>query len=218
MTRIKILEIYLIIYLVAAVVALLYVWFVSPLGTSDRVGITMAISTVSLVIVTGIYAWHARKQADASVKMATEMREQRRPIVVQEAIESKGIAFSIGDGEDIEHNPSDYFQIRNVGNGPAIELEMMTLNEKKNLLEMQRKMVFSQADPPMKFHPPNLVEHVNSTCYFLCRYRSVLSPNVRQIWYETELPFEPVKAQSGDKIIIKPGELEFREVFEKKSY
>ncbi len=85
MTRIKILEICAIVLLIAIVVALLYVWMGAPLGwiapprgTSDKVGITMAISTVALVIVTGIYAWHTHK-------MAEEMRDTRydalRPIV-----------------------------------------------------------------------------------------------------------------------------------------
>ncbi len=70
MKKIRVLEIYLTVGLFATVGALLYVWLASPFGTSDRVGITMAISTVALVIVTSIYAWHTRK-------MAEEMREQR---------------------------------------------------------------------------------------------------------------------------------------------
>ena len=178
-----------------------------------------------LVIVTGIYAWRtftiskaSKKQAEASVRMAEEMREQRRPIVVQEAIEPKGAAISFGDAEDIEITPSDYFQIRNVGNGPAIELEILTLNEKKSLLEMQKKMVFSQADPPLKFHPTNLVEHVNSTCYLLCQYRSVLSYEIKQTWYQSWLPFKPVRSKRGDKIIIQPKELVFRELDRKETF
>jgi len=70
MRRNEILEICASVLLIVVVVALLYVWMASPLGTSDKVGITMAISTVALVIVTSIYAWHTRK-------MAEEMREQR---------------------------------------------------------------------------------------------------------------------------------------------
>ncbi|MDO8567298.1 MAG: hypothetical protein Q7R57_01125 [Dehalococcoidales bacterium] len=52
-TGIKVLEMYLIFGLVMAVVALLYVWTVSPLGTSDRVGITTAISTSLPVFMLG---------------------------------------------------------------------------------------------------------------------------------------------------------------------
>jgi hypothetical protein len=50
-----------------------------------------------LVVITGIYAWRTfsisngtKKQADASVKMAEEMREQRviasRPVIIQKAV------------------------------------------------------------------------------------------------------------------------------------
>lgn len=58
------------IFGVAVVGALVYVWLLSPLGTSDRVGITTGIATVTLVVVTAVYAWHTRRMAD-------EMREQR---------------------------------------------------------------------------------------------------------------------------------------------
>ena len=75
MTRIKIVEIYLSVLIIAGVVALLYVWMASPLGTSDKVGITMAISTVALVIVTSIYAWHTRKMADEMRKQTENLRE-----------------------------------------------------------------------------------------------------------------------------------------------
>ena len=55
--------------------------------------IIQIILTGALVIITGIYVWRtfaiskaAEKQAEASVKMAEEMREQRRPIVVSEVV------------------------------------------------------------------------------------------------------------------------------------
>ncbi|MFC1986952.1 hypothetical protein ACFLVH_00145 [Chloroflexota bacterium] len=180
-----------------------------------------------LVIVTGIYAWRTHvmskatsKQADASVKMAEEMREQRRPIVVQEAIEPKGAAISFGDAEDIEITPSDYFQIHNIGNVPAIELEIILLKSKeKKLPEIQKKTFLrSDAETPVVFTPHGLEEFTGQTCYLLCRYRSVLSPDEKQIWYETWLPFTPKKSQRGDRIIIAPEELYFCEEFEKKSY
>ena len=121
MTRIKILEIYATVLLIAVVVALLYVWMASPLGTSDKVGITMAISTVALVIVTSIYAWHTHK-------MAEEMREQRLseslPLLVPD-ITRKGIG-----NQKLEPDEVDYGMLQvgkglvvwwwNFGNGTAI--------------------------------------------------------------------------------------------------
>ncbi len=115
MTRIKILEIYATVLLIAVVVALLYVWMASPLGTSDKVGITMAISTVALVIVTGIYAWHTRK-------MAEEMREQRlseaRPYILLRL----GGKFVRLDGDNLN------VTIENVGKGPAKNLNVALWN------------------------------------------------------------------------------------------
>ncbi|MFQ5924841.1 MAG: hypothetical protein ACE5IE_02460 [Dehalococcoidia bacterium] len=76
-----------------------------------------AIAIVLLVIVTGIYAWRTfaiskgtEKQAEASTKMAEEMREQRhdavRPVVRIEAQDSRKINISC----------------TNVGTGPALNL------------------------------------------------------------------------------------------------
>ena len=101
MTRIKIVEIYLTVLIIAYVVALLYVWMAAPLGTSDKVGITMAISTVTLVIVTGIYAWYARK-------MAEQMRKQRYseslPLLVPDIAPP-------GYDKELEPNEVDYLML-----------------------------------------------------------------------------------------------------------
>ncbi len=108
------------IVIFAVVIALLYVWKVSLLGTSDKVGITMAISTVALVIVTGIYAWHTHK-------MAEEMREQRydalRPIIDFRWRDSESIsggALMVGARGEVPSELSG--QLLNVGVGPAIDL------------------------------------------------------------------------------------------------
>ena len=189
--------------------------------------LVQTILMIILVSATIFYAYQAKKasdnakaSADASVKMAEEMREQRRPIVVQEAIEPKGAAFSFGDAEDKEITPSDYFQIHNIGNGPAIELEIILLKSKEKKLPEILKKTFlrSDAETPVVFTPHGLEEFTGQTCYLLCRYRSVLSPDEKQIWYETWLPFTPKKSQRGDRIIIAPEELYFCEEFERKSY
>jgi len=178
-----------------------------------------------LVVVTGIYAWRThvisratKEQANASVKMAEEMREQRRPIVVPKAFPAIGVPYQASVEEIAKHVYSDYFEIYNKGNSPAIDLEVLLLNQEESLLGNLRETVFSQGDDPLKFYPSGLGNHLNTTCYLVCRYRSVLPANADKKWYESWLPFEPVKSQRGDRIIVKPGELEFREVFEKKSY
>ena len=172
-----------------------------------------------LVVITGIYAWRTfaisnatKRQADASVKMAEEMKEQRvltsRPVIIQKAVP---VEF-IGDGF------SDEFEICNAGNGPAIELEILLLDKDKKLLQSEGKTFLRVGEPPITFYPHNLASHVNSDCYLLCRYQSIQSRGTKPSWYQTWLPFKPVKCQSRDYIYVQSGELEFEKVFEKKFY
>ncbi len=171
-----------------------------------------------LIAVTGIYAFSAVRQADASVKMAEEMRSQGRPIVIQKVLPARSVPYKLATDNIIKNISSDYFEICNVGNGPAIELEILLLGREENLLESNRKTPFLRAGEMTEFYPQGLENHVDSVCYLLCRYRRVPSSGEKQMWYKTRLPFEPIKSQRGDRIIIKPGDLEFSEDFEKKSY
>jgi len=184
-------------------------------------GISTGVSAVVAAVLVGVIIMQAiasRKQAEASVKMAEETRQQRRPIVVQEMVAPKGFRYKIAADDATEGIKSDCFGIQNVGNGPAIELEMILLNKDKKMCQEERKTFLRADDSPIVFYPSNLVENLNTTCYVLCRYRGVPSSNEAQLWYETWLPFTPVKSQSGNYIYVKPKELEFYEVTEKKSY
>ena len=176
---------------------------------------------LGLVIVTGMYALSTRKQADANVKMAEEMREQRimttRPIIVQEAVhgtdQEKGIIWEL----------FSWFEIYNAGNSPTIRLEILLLDKEKQLLEKRTDPLFLRANETVRYSPSSLVSHVGSTCYLLCQYQGVFSHDKGQKWYQTWFSFEPtlssksLKPQRGD-IIIKLGELIFCEVFEKEDY
>ena len=138
--------------------------------------------------------------------------------MVPKAFPAIGVPLEATAEEIAEHRYSDYFQIYNKGNSPAINLQVLLINPEESQLGCRKETVFSQGDKPLVFHPSGLVNHLQSTCYLVCRYCSVLSTEERQIWYETWLPFVPKKSQRGDQIIIVPGELDFREEFEKKSY
>jgi len=144
--------------------------------------------------------------------MTEEMRRQRimasRPVIIQKAVPVE----VIGNGF------SDEFEIYNAGNGPAIELEILLLDKDKKLLQSERRTFLRADEPPITFYPSNLTNHLNSTCYLLCRYQSIISKGVKQSWYQTWLPFEPVKSQAKDYVYVKSGELKFCEVFEKEDY
>ena len=162
---------------------------------------------LGLVAVTGFYAWRTHV-------MSEEMKEQRvmasRPVIIQKAVRTP----APGGGYSYE------FEIYNAGNGPAIELEIFLLDKNEKLIRSERRTFLRAGDSPTTFYPYNLASHAGSTCYLLCRYQSIFSRSTKQSWYQTWLPFKPVKSQSGDHTYVKveSEELKFEEVFEKKSY
>ncbi len=165
-----------------------------------------------LVLVTAIYVKRTSDIVRETRNQAQEMREQRimasRPVIIQKAIPTE----VIGSGF------SDRFEVYNAGNGPAIELEILLLDKEENLIQEQRVTFLRASDTPVEFYPSGLDSRLNSDCYLLCRYQSILSLGAKPSWYQTRLPFKPVKSQSRDYIYVEPGKLEFEEVFEKKSY
>jgi len=165
---------------------------------------------IGLVAITAAYASFAEKQADASVEMAEEMREQRRPIVVQQAIYEKDI------WEGSTSNYFSHFEAYNKGNGPAIEVEISLLDNDKNQIESHRKSFLGVGEPPIEFRPTSLAtRQENATYYLVCEYQSILSSGPRKMWYQTWLPFKPSKSSNKDKIYVVAGELEFCEASEK---
>jgi len=159
---------------------------------------------LGLVFITAQYAKSAAEQAGASRKMAEEMREQRlttsRPIIIQKAIHEK---------EVWEGSTSDYFshfEIYNVGNGPAIELEISLLNKKRDLLGAKRETFLRAGEPPIKFHPFNLAGLEESNYYLTCEYQPVFPHTIEQTW----LPFKLVKSSAEGKVYVALGELEFK--------
>jgi len=174
-----------------------------------------------LVVITGIYAWRTfsisnatKKQADASMKMAEEMREQRimasRPVIIQKAVVGTDTEFATFGSKDW----FSYFEVYNAGNGPAIEVGISLLNKEKTPIHSQRETFLRADEPPIQFssHP---IYPEEPTFYLVSEYQGVSSYRPQPTWYQTWLPFEAVEATKEDKIYVKPGELEFKEVNEK---
>lgn len=190
---------------------IVYLWV--NIGNIEPANWAQIIITTGLVVVTSMYAWSTQRQAKANEKMAKEMREQRvmvsRPIIIQKAVvetETKLRTFGSKDW-------FAYFEIYNEGNGPAIELEMILLNEHKSLIESARETILRANEPPIKFLPSNMNNLKESvTHYLLCQYQSILS---NEIWYQTWFPFETVKSSKTGKIYVKSKELIFIETNKK---
>jgi len=188
----------------------------------DLVPVFILVLYAGLIAVTIIYAYFAmetadaaRRQADASVRMAEEMREQRimtsRPVIIQKAVvetETKLATFGSKDW-------FSYFEVYNAGNGPAIEMEISLLNKEKTSIHSQRKTFLRAGEPPIEFSPSELASLEKSTFYLVCEYQSILSHGPQPTWYQTWLPFETIESSEEGKIYMKPGELEFKEVSER---
>jgi len=180
----------------------------SELNAADWAQITLMIG---LVAITGFYAFSASKQANASVKMAEEMRAQRkmasRPVIIQKAVFK---SIKAGSPPDF-----DYFEIYNAGNVPAIEVEISLFNKDKKRRSSEKRN-FLGGSESTKFHLEwDLTTYVGSTCYLVSEYQSIYSHN-SQTWYQTWLPFQIGQIQETGKIIVLPGDLEFKdEVSEK---
>jgi hypothetical protein len=186
-----------------------------------------AISMLVLVVVTGIYAWRTftisnatKKQADASVKMAEEMRKDRqqtsRPVIVIVPMHEPA-----GVSADYLQSCFSYFEICNEGSGPAVNLEIRVRDKDKNCLD-EKKVLFLRAHETMKFSPDiPLVNQAESTCYLLCGYWTVLSKGTEPPPYITGLLFKIRKSSRvQDKVIVSPIKLLFgdeAEAFLKKS-
>lgn len=167
----------------------------------------------SLVVVTGVYALSTARQADASVKMAEEMREQRimtsQPRLIQKSVHEKDIW---------EGSTKDYFshfEISNVGNIPAIEVESSLMDSEGNRSHSIRQTFLTNNDPPIKFRPSNITNlEETKTYYIVCEYQNIFSHGLKNPLYQTRLPFKISKSGEEGKIYMVAGELEFEEASE----
>ena len=121
------------------------------MSTGD--GIHLGVGIVLAVTMVGVwwYAWEARKQAKASLKMTQEMRHQRlisvQPIVVP-------LALVVSD-RDIEA------VVANVGNGPSFDLSfcLQSLETGKEVDEGSGAQVLRPGEQmPIRFRPKEVFE------------------------------------------------------------
>jgi hypothetical protein len=178
-----------------------------------------------LIAITIVYAYFSmetaqatRQQAEASVEMAKEMRQQRimmsRPVIIQRAkLRAKE------EEKKFRHVGSSYclshFEIYNAGNGPAIELEISVLNNSKGRIFARREPFLRPSEPPIEFHLSQRARREETNCYLVCEYQSIFSRGKHQTWYQTWLPFKLIKSHLEGEVLIETDELEFHEVSEK---
>lgn len=155
--------------LLSLAVAIACVWLFAPLETSDKVGITTAISMVALVIFTSIYAWHTRK-------MSNEMREQRydavRPVIDifrDQADDDKMPEALAGKAGDASRGLSCV--LKNIGLGPAIDVYSFVQNPFSG--ESQRHEFGTLAIGEMTFRMKLSLIHEGNPLALVAYYRDV---------------------------------------------
>ena len=179
--------------------------------------------TIIFVLVTIYYSYTAKKELEKKLENAkVEMEMASRPLVVMRAVDHEGESSyeavnpkepkieQSGDTRPLASHFS-HFELYNAGNSPAIGLEISLMNKEKAILQSQSVGFLRNNELPLSFVPIKL--DLDQTHYLVSEYESIRS-RVRQdpVWYQTWLPFIPLKCIDENMINIKVGELDFKEV------
>ncbi len=165
---------------------------------------------------------YGKKELEKKLEDAkSELTMSSRPLVVMRAVDHEGASSyeaDILEEPKIEqsgaHRPPashfSHFELYNAGNSPAIGLEISLMNKEKVILESKSVGFLRNNEPALTFVPIKL--DLDQTHYLVSEYESIRS-RARQnpIWYQTWLPFLPLKCTDKEMININVGELEFRE-------
>jgi hypothetical protein len=125
------------------------------LNAGDGIQIGVAVVLTLTLLAVCWYAWEARKQAKASVRMAEEMREQRlaedRPhlLIGLTDWEPGGWEGRPSEGETVQdsHPSKVTLVVRNVGRGPAKDLVATAVHPKKIFSDVRRGFLLQEVTP-----------------------------------------------------------------------
>ena len=157
-----------------------------------------ATATIVLVVVTIVYVLMTAKQADASVKMADEMREQR--LSGSQAL----ILLEGGDSTTYESQANVRLRLRNEGNGPAMRVKRV----------VKHPNLFSATGEDVRDWP-DIVEPMCDDGFVLARQLSdqPVPGTVRVEWFDIhhrprwcQLPF--TAWSQGGQVSVEWGQLE----------
>jgi len=206
-----------------AIYVVLFLVYVFFFGRQVEPGDWMQIMLlVALVSVTVFYAGATHRQAVATVRTVELMKEQMsissRPLIIQkpECKLKAGFPNIDIDRRELRSDYFSHFVVMNVGNGPAIEVEVSLMDKEKNRLHSIRE-TFLRAGEQRDFEDfhADLVNREESTYYLVCEYKRVFPPTSGLNWDQTWLPFRLVKSSKEGEIYVAPGELSLCEVQEK---
>jgi hypothetical protein len=187
----------------------------------DAIVLTSLILTMLLVLVDFYYSFQSKKMLESKLtETKAEMVMASRPLLVARAvIHESAVTYEADivsppkgahtpDGQPVTSHFS-HFELFNAGNSPALDLEILLLDEQKNVLQGETLGFLRNNEQALTFVPGKLEPHKN---YFLvCEYESTRS-RIIQTWYQTWLPFTPVKGLMSGKINVSVSELDFKDV------
>ena len=181
------------------------------------------IVTIIFVLITVYYSYTAKKELEKKLESAkAEMEMTSRPLVVMRAVGHDGARSyetDIPEKPKIEQSGAyrplashfSHFELYNAGNSPAIGLEISLMNKEKIILQSKSVGFLRNNELALSFIPVKL--DLDQTHYLISEYESIRS-RARQnpVWYQTWLPFVPLKCTDGKMVNINAGELIFKEV------
>jgi hypothetical protein len=180
------------------------------------------IVTIIFMLITFYYSYTAKKELEKKLEgTKAELTMSSRPLVVMRAVDHEGASsYEVNTPEEPEIEQSgaqralpshfSHFNLYNAGNSPAIGLEISLMNKEKAVLQSQSVGFLRNNEPALPFIPVKL--DLDKTYYLVAEYESLRSrARENTIWYQTWLPFLPVKSTDKKMINISVGELDFRE-------
>lgn len=156
----------------------------------------------SLVAVTMAYAVF-------TYQLVNEVKEQRlaslQPVVLVKSVYMELLRHELGT--PVPRKSFTHFAIWNTGNGPAIEMEVALLDEKKDPIEAHRE-TYLRPDEEYDFKP-SMIYQRNGKHYIVCQFKRIEAITGSQSWDRTWLPIELSVNKKQQEVNVIAGELEF---------
>ena len=180
-----------------------------------------AVLTLVLVISGLYYSIQSKKQLEKNLEQTkNEVAMAARPLLVIRAVVHEAATTYEADtvsapkGAQTSHGRPltshfSHFELFNAGNSPAIDLEILLMNEGKAVLQGETLGFLRNNEQALTFVPIKL--ELDKTYYLVCEYESIRSRE-RKIGYQTWLPFKGVESAEKSKINVNVGELDFKEI------
>jgi hypothetical protein len=180
-----------------------------------------AILTLILVISSLYYSVQSKKQLEKTLAETNiEMAMASRPLLVIRAVVHEVATAYVADivsAPKGTHDPAgnritshfSHFELFNAGNSPAIDLEILLLNSEKKVLQGETLGFLRNNEQALTFVP--IMMETKKPYFLVCEYESIRS-RVREVWYQTWLPFTPVEGLTKGTINVNVNELDFKDV------